>query len=229
MTSNGRSRAEVHARPPSLRLAGRLPDGSVGAHGKPRACRIQVRLSLIHRTSEDRMAKVRDLEIERGRDEVERNLVRSEHGELPAEMERRLVAFEVNLSAPWEGTATQCVVCAVPTRVEEVTRVVEDRSRVHAEWIRENARTKRVALVIGAVLFLAGCQVIVFAPSGRETVAAIVGAAMLVVAAGTAGYRRVWGRTPLISVGAGEAEPVAENSAARYDGEKPQRRRSRRR
>src|SRR5262249_28254928 len=84
----------------------------------------------------------------------------------------------------------------------ELELLVEVRSRVHEEWIRQNARTKRLALIIGAVLFFAGCQVIVFAPSGRETVAAIVGAAMLVVAAGTAGYRRVWGRRPLVSVGA---------------------------
>lgn len=203
------------------------------------------------------MAKVRAGEVEENNED--------EHGgELEIQARRdersdhRAPAFEVNVSAPWEGwQGVPCVSyrdypspvvggehCGIDDRAErslrdqevlakrllraqlfrdrtpagegrgltaasEVTRVVMERSRVHEEWIRQEGKTKRLALIIGAVLFLAGCQVVVFAPQGRETVAAIVGAAMLVVAAGTAGYRRVWGRGPLIAVGAGDAEPAA--------------------
>lgn len=148
------------------------------------------------------MAKVRDDEGERSISVGERD-GDVENRASGTDVDHRVPAFDVLLSAPW---GAQLVRCNVPARLHEVTRVVEDRSRVHEEWIRQDARTKRLALIIGAILFVAGCQVIVFAPSGRETVAAIVGAAMLVVAAGTAGYRRVWGRTPLIAIGAGDTE-----------------------
>jgi hypothetical protein len=183
------------------------------------------------------MAKVRDDEVEssgNGDGRQASDIVQSDFVPLTrgARSNRQAPAFEVQMSAPWERLrslpAMQNVSCRVPTRVEEVTRVVEDRSRVHIEWIREEARTKRLALIIGAILFVVGCQVIVFAPSGRETVAAIVGAAMLVVAAGTAGYRRVWGRTPLISVGAGDAEPSVESSIAGIELAKSKRRRLKR-
>jgi hypothetical protein len=86
--------------------------------------------------------------------------------------------------------------------VRDVTLFLAERSRVHEAFIREEARTKRLALIVGAVLFASGCLVIVYAPSGRETVSGIIGAAMLVVAAGTTGYKRVWGRSAVVSVGA---------------------------
>ncbi len=79
---------------------------------------------------------------------------------------------------------------------------IQERTRVHEIYIREEARTKRLTLIIAVVLFLLGCSVILFAPSGREAAFNWIGAAILVIAAGSAGYKRVWGKSKLFEVGA---------------------------
>jgi hypothetical protein len=83
---------------------------------------------------------------------------------------------------------------------------VTERSRVHETYIREQENTKRLNLILSAILLLAACAVVVFAPAGREGIAHWMGAALLVTSAGAAGYKRIWGRSKRISFGADQSE-----------------------
>jgi hypothetical protein len=87
-----------------------------------------------------------------------------------------------------------------------------ERSRVHERYIIEQERTKRLSLVLSAVLLLAACLIFVFAPTGREVISMWIGAALLVTAAGAAGYKRVWGRSKHMSFGADQKNGDGEDS-----------------
>lgn len=114
---------------------------------------------------------------------------------------------EVRLSPPW-GAGSQIV------RVQQMASVsnhlqsalaeefVKERTRVHELYIREQERTKRIGLVLSAVLILAAAAMILFAPSGRETLSYWIGAALVIFAAGAGGYKRVWGKTKNMTFGA---------------------------
>lgn len=112
--------------------------------------------------------------------------------------------YKVNLSVPWADDPRACVDIS-GDRFYAAEKFLIDRSRVHETYIREEAKTKRLSLMIGAVLFLAGCLVLVFAPAGREALAVWVGAAMLIVAAGCVGYKRVWAKSKVIEIGADQS------------------------
>jgi hypothetical protein len=79
---------------------------------------------------------------------------------------------------------------------------VEERSRVHELYIREQARNKRIGLLLAFILILSAAGIVMFAPEGRQTMSYWVGAALLVFAAGASGFERVWGKTKNISFGA---------------------------
>lgn len=67
---------------------------------------------------------------------------------------------------------------------------------------QEEQKTKRLWLVLAVVALLAALALLVFAPPGRETLSYWIGGALLIFAAGAAGYKRVWGKSKLFSVGA---------------------------
>jgi hypothetical protein len=92
------------------------------------------------------------------------------------------------------------------------------RTELHREWLRESEKTKRLSLALAAVLVLAAFGAMLFAPAGREVLSYWAGGALLVSAAGAAGYKRVWGRTALGSMGGDQAgraptDPTAEPGA----------------
>jgi hypothetical protein len=111
-------------------------------------------------------------------------------------------AGHINLSAPWEdsqyGNANVMsgVALAEPDGTPIATRFVEQRSKVHETYIKEHNRTKRLGLVISAVLVVASCCVVLFAPAGRETASYIIGAVLVVIAAGVAGFTAIKLKVP---------------------------------
>lgn len=108
----------------------------------------------------------------------------------------------IRLHVPWAiGSANVCQSMSRGRRADE-KHFVSERSRVHETYIREQEKTKRLNLVLAAVCFIAGCIVIVFGPSDRKELSNWIGAALLIVSAGTAGYKRVWGKTNQMSFGA---------------------------
>src|ERR1044071_3573266 len=96
---------------------------------------------------------------------------------------------EIRISAPWGAmNVRQSIGRGVRQRdAVDPNHFLPERSRVHEVYSREQEKTRRLSLVLSAVLLLAACWVFVFAPPGRESVSTWVGAALLVTAAGAAG------------------------------------------
>ena len=111
----------------------------------------------------------------------------------------------VELSAPWGGQQRmqqQQQLTSGTHRPSESADFVRERSRVHETFIRENARNKRIGMILAFTLIILAALVVVFAPEGRQTLSYWVGAALIIFAAGAAGFGRVWAKTGSISFGA---------------------------
>ncbi|WP_448548879.1 hypothetical protein [Thalassotalea fusca] len=107
------------------------------------------------------------------------------------------------ISAPWGNSNIMQGVSRVSRdNPVDPNLFVSERSRVHEAYIIEQEKTKRLSLILSAVLLLAACLIFIFAPEGREQVSTWIGAALVVTAAGAAGYKRVWGKSKIISFGA---------------------------
>ncbi len=81
---------------------------------------------------------------------------------------------------------------------------IRERTRLHETYIREQARTQRLGLVLAFFLILLAAAVVLLAPSGRENISYWVGIALVVFAAGASGYGRIWGKSGTLSFGAGQ-------------------------
>lgn len=125
---------------------------------------------------------------------------------------------KINLTAPWakdlppihlEETPAEIARGDIP--VSQYVSVASDalgaaflqeRSRVHETYIKEQERTKRIGMILAAILILAAAALILFAPAGRETLSYWIGAALVIFAAGSMGYQRIWGKSKNLSFGA---------------------------
>jgi hypothetical protein len=125
--------------------------------------------------------------------------------------------YEVKLSPPWGGSQT--VAARVATHVRQCKTsgsdddgqgeiFVVERSRVHEAYIREQEKTKRLGLILAAALLIAAGAMLLFAPAGREKISYFVAVALLLFAAGAAGYKRVWATTKSYSFGADQGSHV---------------------
>src|SRR4051812_37200930 len=99
----------------------------------------------------------------------------------------------VDLSAPWldEGN---CIIeyssNAIDSHSDEVTNLfVRERTRLHELYIREQEKTKRIGLILAAFMFIVAGAMVLFAPSGRETLSYWIGATLVIFAAGAVGYK----------------------------------------
>jgi len=117
------------------------------------------------------------------------------------------------LSPPWRGVSQRIYTEAeleeldsrnIATDLSPRTaeRFLIERTQVHALYIAEQEKTKRLGLILAAVLIIAASAIILFAPEGRETLSYWIGVALVIFAAGAVGYKRVWGKTKNISFGA---------------------------
>jgi hypothetical protein len=119
---------------------------------------------------------------------------------------------EIKLSTPWGGPQLANVITFDGDGVVLDT-FIQERTRVHEAYIREQAKSKRLGLALAAGLILSATLILVFAPPGREQLSYWIGAALLVFAAGAAGYKRVWGRSAVFSVGADSSDaPVSDQA-----------------
>lgn len=112
---------------------------------------------------------------------------------------------QVRLSVPWGGHQgyrnVMSNIAGLPS-AESAEEFIRERTRLHELYIREQERTKRIGLVLAAVLILAASALVLFAPTGRETLSYWIGAALVIFAAGAMGYKRVWGKSKNITFGA---------------------------
>ncbi|WP_036305042.1 hypothetical protein [Methylobacter tundripaludum] len=122
---------------------------------------------------------------------------------------------KISLSTPWGGTQSsernartrgKRNVLYTPISEESSPDIhnnfVKERTRLHEIYIREESRNKRIGLVLAFLLILFASLIVLFAPAGRETISYWIGAALIIFAAGTAGFGRVWGKAASISFGA---------------------------
>jgi len=113
----------------------------------------------------------------------------------------------VTLSPPWADVRQSALFCNVASysaddAVQGLSEFVDRRSLVHETYIREQAKNKRIGLVLAFALILAASAILTFAPEGRQTISYWIGAALVIFAAGSSGFGRVWGKTKNISFGA---------------------------
>jgi hypothetical protein len=116
------------------------------------------------------------------------------------------------LSTPWggknnvgrRGVSASLANCTTDTASETF---ITERTRVHELFIREQAKTKRLSLLLASTLLLAAVAAVLFAPAGREVVSYWLGAALFVFSAGAAGYGKVSAKVKGMSAEAGDREP----------------------
>jgi hypothetical protein len=111
------------------------------------------------------------------------------------------------MSSPWGTDAG----ASMEFKADDMIR---GRTELHVQALKEEEKTKRLALVVTAVMVLGAMLGIVFAPAGREVVSYWIGATLLVFAAGAAGYKRVWGRSRLLDVGGDQNKPSPGTSSS---------------
>ena len=124
---------------------------------------------------------------------------------------------EVKLTAPWDSPIPQTASVeiedaeiAIPNCELRTTEppdhttglFVRERTRVHETYIIEQERTKRIGMILSVMLILGAGALILFAPEGRETLSYWIGAALIIFAAGAMGYKRVWGKSKNVVIGA---------------------------
>ena len=109
----------------------------------------------------------------------------------------------VQLSNPWGAPPQSANFHDLATPPQGfLEQFVDRRSAVHETFIIQQARNKRLGLILAFLLILFAAGIVVFAPEGRQSMSLWVGAALVVFAAGAAGYARVWGKTKNMSFGA---------------------------
>ena len=109
----------------------------------------------------------------------------------------------VQLSNPWGAPPQSANFHDLATPPQGfLEQFVDRRSAVHETFIIQQARNKRLGLILAFLLILFAAGIVVFAPAGRQAMSFWVGAALLIFAAGAAGFGRVWGKTKIFSFGA---------------------------
>jgi len=79
---------------------------------------------------------------------------------------------------------------------------LKERTRLHELYIRQEALNRRIGLILAFLLILSAALFVLFAPEGRQTLSYWIGAALVIFAAGAAGFGRVWAKAMQISFGA---------------------------
>jgi len=103
---------------------------------------------------------------------------------------------KIKLTPPWNNGNDKQQYLELKDHDPEISRqFVSERTRLHEKYVLEEARIKRWTLVIACILFLSAIAVILFAPEGRQNFSYWIGGALFVMAAGAAGYKKIWVKT----------------------------------
>ena len=120
----------------------------------------------------------------------------------------------IRLSAPWNENLVQSIARArrhIPINGMEfdeplsdivIENFVRERTRVHETYIIEKEKSKRFGLFLAFALIVISALIVTFAPPEKETISYWIGGALLIFAAGATGFKRIWGKTKSISLGA---------------------------
>jgi hypothetical protein len=129
-------------------------------------------------------------------------------GRKPAQESQRIA-----LSTPWGGPQQ---LLSRGSRCEfespsDSNEFIRERTRLHETYVREEAKSRRVGLVLAFLGIVAAAAIVQFAPAGREKLSYWIGAALIIFAAGSCGFGRVWGKASRISFGADQDRGTQES------------------
>ena len=112
---------------------------------------------------------------------------------------------KIELSTPWERgkgkTLGKNVYYGCDNIAHNLDRseseiFIAERTRLHALYIKEQEKTKRISLLLAVVFILIAVVLLIFAPEGKETLSYIVCVVLFIFAAGAVGYGRIKGKIP---------------------------------
>jgi hypothetical protein len=89
---------------------------------------------------------------------------------------------------------------------------IRERSHVHVQYVVQENKTRRLAQIISATLVITGSVILVYAPETNRLLADLVGIALIVAAAGSAGFRRLWIKSKGIDLAAGDDVPTGRST-----------------
>ena len=104
---------------------------------------------------------------------------------------------EIKITTPW-GDKNANFQQSFFGDPESAKHFVNERSKVHSTYIIEQEKTKRRALFLSVILLISALIIMMFAPEGREQMSYWIGGALLLFSAGSAGYKRLWAKVPLL-------------------------------
>lgn len=108
----------------------------------------------------------------------------------------------IRLSTPWGGEQNIGGYIYNESTAHLHNNFVKERTRLHEVYILEQAKNKRIGLILAFLLILLAALLMLFAPEGKETLSYWIGAALVIFSAGVLGFGRVWGKAANISFGA---------------------------
>ena len=107
------------------------------------------------------------------------------------DLEKRLLPkSKINLTSPWGGLGPNQGTAFVGSKLDSDTQkhFLSARSKVHETWIIESNKTRRVSLIVSAVLVIAAAALLVFSPKEKEIISYGVAGAIVLLSSGIAGY-----------------------------------------
>lgn len=94
----------------------------------------------------------------------------------------------IELSTPWGRICS----AGPPKTIEEANAFIHERSVLHALFITETEKTKRLGLSLAACLLALACIIPIFAPAGREVTSYWISTSLLVFSAGSMGFTKIF-------------------------------------
>ena len=102
----------------------------------------------------------------------------------------------ISLSVPWSSFRNRGrrphiqgnVQTGTSHNIEVTKRFIQERTRVHEIYIKEESRVKMLGFVISALMFTVSAIILIFAPPDKEALAYALAGVLVIVAAGVAGF-----------------------------------------
>lgn len=97
----------------------------------------------------------------------------------------------------------------------EDANIVEAHAKIVSQHIRSQTQMRLGLYALAAFFMLAAATLVVFAPDGRQTSTIVIAAALVIVAAGIAGFASLRLSAPGVEIGAGSGNGEIANRPAR--------------
>jgi hypothetical protein len=99
------------------------------------------------------------------------------------------------LTPPWGNDPCLQAIAQGKLADQATAAFIAKRTELHKTFICETEKTRRLSLLLAAILLVLACCIPIFAPAGRETLSWWIGLALFVFAAGAMGYTAIVIRT----------------------------------